>query len=363
MSVGIADVPPPSNVKPLLTIGIPTFNRAESLDEKLAMLAEAIAAQGLEGVVEILVSDNASADRTQQVLAATRPVAVRSLRNGANLGCDANYLRILEFAGGEWCWLLGDDEPIAAGALGRLVERLGEESADAVHLIVPTEPCRQERLFRSVDELVSDFYSLAAIQHLSTNVLRQSFARRHLAEGYRVAGKLHAYTPIVLGSILEGRGLRTYDLPLLQSAGEQRRRWNQLRAVVGAVETMVESTPASLRVRVEGRAIRETKHLVLSLFLRQLIGASGSQDDKAMRDRLLRLYGLGHWDAALAVGTSYALVKSGLLPIVVEGLERVAPTSRPLRWLRQAYGLSTSESVAARIRAVNTSERDTGDEY
>ena len=50
----------------LLTIAIPTFNRAQLLDKHLTWLAQAI--KGFEDDCEILVSDNCSTDNTQEVI-------------------------------------------------------------------------------------------------------------------------------------------------------------------------------------------------------------------------------------------------------------------------------------------------------
>lgn len=50
----------------LLTIAIPTYNRAELLDKQLAWLDHAI--KGFEYECEILVSDNCSTDNTQEVI-------------------------------------------------------------------------------------------------------------------------------------------------------------------------------------------------------------------------------------------------------------------------------------------------------
>ena len=47
---------------PLLTIGIPTYNRAKFLRRLLEQLRTELA--GLDGQVEVLVSDNASTDDT-----------------------------------------------------------------------------------------------------------------------------------------------------------------------------------------------------------------------------------------------------------------------------------------------------------
>jgi len=50
----------------LLTIAIPTYNRADLLDKQLTWLSQAI--KGFETECEILVSDNCSTDHTQSII-------------------------------------------------------------------------------------------------------------------------------------------------------------------------------------------------------------------------------------------------------------------------------------------------------
>jgi glycosyltransferase involved in cell wall biosynthesis len=102
---------------PFLTIAIPTWRRAAALERQLALVLGGLP----HADVEVLVGDNGSDDATPEVIAASaaRDGRVRSYRNPVNLGCDANYLRLIEWARGEWIWLLGDDEPLdPAGQLG-----------------------------------------------------------------------------------------------------------------------------------------------------------------------------------------------------------------------------------------------------
>ena len=54
--------------QPLLTIAIPTYSRASYLKETLDQLSLEILSHHLDGI-EIIVSDNASPDHTQQVVA------------------------------------------------------------------------------------------------------------------------------------------------------------------------------------------------------------------------------------------------------------------------------------------------------
>jgi glycosyltransferase involved in cell wall biosynthesis len=107
--------------RPLLSVLIPTRDRAELLAVTLESLVPQVAR--LEGVVEIVVSDNASTDRTRDVIEAARlRVPVRYDRTESNVGHLHNFVRLVErLARGEYCWLLGDDDMVVAGALDRLV--------------------------------------------------------------------------------------------------------------------------------------------------------------------------------------------------------------------------------------------------
>ena len=50
----------------LLTIAVPTYNRAELLNKQLAWLAKSI--KGYESECEIIISDNCSEDNTQEIV-------------------------------------------------------------------------------------------------------------------------------------------------------------------------------------------------------------------------------------------------------------------------------------------------------
>jgi len=100
-----------------LSICVPTYNRAEFLPATL----ESIAAQWGDDL-ELTVSDNASTDDTDRIVERfrTRLGAVRYFRWDANQGADRNYLKSVEIATGDYCWILGSDDPIAPGAIATL---------------------------------------------------------------------------------------------------------------------------------------------------------------------------------------------------------------------------------------------------
>jgi abequosyltransferase len=106
---------------PRLSVCIPTYNRAALLAGAL----ESVLAQAGDEV-EVVVSDNASTDDTPAVVAALQarfPRLVYS-RSPENLGPDRNYLRSVELASGEYCWLMGSDDALAPGAVARMLNEL-----------------------------------------------------------------------------------------------------------------------------------------------------------------------------------------------------------------------------------------------
>ncbi|MBD2439683.1 glycosyltransferase family 2 protein [Nostoc sp. FACHB-110] len=110
----------------LLTIAIPTYNRAELLDRQLSWLAKAI--EGFESECEILVSDNCSSDRTQDVVqkwqAKLSHITFKSHRNLENLGVMKNIMYCLSAATTKYVWTIGDDDPIQDRAISYVISKL-----------------------------------------------------------------------------------------------------------------------------------------------------------------------------------------------------------------------------------------------
>lgn len=122
-----------SNKKPLLTIAIPTFNRARYLRELLANLLDQLANQS---TVELLVSDNASSDDTHLVVEEfeNRGLTLRYLRNDTNIGADANFLRCFEQALGHYVWIFGDDDIIVPGGISKILSLLRARDYSLVYV-------------------------------------------------------------------------------------------------------------------------------------------------------------------------------------------------------------------------------------
>jgi glycosyltransferase involved in cell wall biosynthesis len=107
-----------ADASPLVTVAVPTFNRAGYLRECLA----SVRAQTYPAL-EILVGDNASSDRTPALLDELAPAEprLRTIRHDENLGMIGNWNRLLELANGDYFMLLSDDDLLHPRAIERLI--------------------------------------------------------------------------------------------------------------------------------------------------------------------------------------------------------------------------------------------------
>ncbi len=94
--------------EPLVTIAIPTFNRAGSY---LPLCLECALGQSYENL-EVFVSDNCSSDATTQVVAAREDPRVRYHRHESNIGPVKNWNFCIQQARGRYFLMLQDDDSI-----------------------------------------------------------------------------------------------------------------------------------------------------------------------------------------------------------------------------------------------------------
>ena len=103
----------------LISIVIPTHQRAETIERTLASLADAPPSQPYE----VVVVDNASTDRTREIVASMSDEIsnLRFYRWEENLGPLENWHRGLDLAQGYWLKILWSDDWVEPGAIDRLV--------------------------------------------------------------------------------------------------------------------------------------------------------------------------------------------------------------------------------------------------
>jgi glycosyltransferase involved in cell wall biosynthesis len=119
---------------PLLSICVPTYNRAERLRVMLQALLPQVAEQ--PDKIEVWISDNASNDKTVQIVEEARTLApLYYSRNESNLGVIKNIIKLTnQLAQGEYVWLLGDDDLLLPGALARVLAQIEQHrELDAIY--------------------------------------------------------------------------------------------------------------------------------------------------------------------------------------------------------------------------------------
>ncbi len=111
----------------LLTVCIPTHHgRAQLLRQAVDSVLDQITAESRDHVT-VHVSDNASADGTEELMRGyvdRHGDRVSYRRNPTNQGLTRNILAVVEDSPGTFCWLLGSDDILLEGSVDRMLELL-----------------------------------------------------------------------------------------------------------------------------------------------------------------------------------------------------------------------------------------------
>lgn len=115
------------NVK-LLSITIPTYNRAKTLDKALGYLLPQISQ--FKEYIELIISDNCSSDNTKEVIrkwqVKFKEIEFTLFFQNENTGFYGNFRKCKELASGEFVWILSDDDFIQDDVLKNIIQSLKE---------------------------------------------------------------------------------------------------------------------------------------------------------------------------------------------------------------------------------------------
>ena len=166
-----------------VSICIPTCNRDVYLESLLRSLFAQL--DGLAGEIEVVVSDNASDDRTEEVASAyAGHPDFRYVRRNENIGNERNYLGVVQAATGEYCWLLGDDEILEPAAIERLRALVNGEEFDLAVFSTPTHRWVDERVqFSSYRQYVDHFARVRPETLRESTLISLSVFRRQVWAG------------------------------------------------------------------------------------------------------------------------------------------------------------------------------------
>jgi len=152
------------STKPLITVAIPTFNRARFLPTCL----NSIFLQSYENI-EILVCDNASSDETENIIAQCTDPRLRVVRHFKNIGLFPNWNACVSNARGEYFVLLSDDDVIHPKFLDHCVALL--RAGEDVSVIIGVSS--EMNYGKYIEDTTTT--SLGTGVHLGTEVLTEYF--------------------------------------------------------------------------------------------------------------------------------------------------------------------------------------------
>ena len=119
----------------LLSILVPTYNRAAYLERLLVRLEEQLQLVSTH-LVQVIISDNSSTDDTTSVVHrfSERNKNWIFLSNSSNKGADFNLLSLIRFSSGTYRWIIGDDDLPRHGLLPLLIDLIRLNSASLIYL-------------------------------------------------------------------------------------------------------------------------------------------------------------------------------------------------------------------------------------
>ena len=119
----------------LLSICIPTYNRAIYLNKCLSSITENFKKYGFP----IYISDNCSGDNTELIVNNYQQSYsnIIYIKNKSNIGPYLNILNVIEMARSKYIWLMGDDDAILPNSIEKVLTKIFEGNDFIVVNAVP----------------------------------------------------------------------------------------------------------------------------------------------------------------------------------------------------------------------------------
>lgn len=106
------------NKEPILSICIASYNHGKELYDKINLLLK------IEQNLEIVCSDNASSDETDELLSSVKNNNFHYIKNERNMGLTVNYINALDHAKGKYALFLTDKDSINTKRINDIITLL-----------------------------------------------------------------------------------------------------------------------------------------------------------------------------------------------------------------------------------------------
>jgi abequosyltransferase len=215
-----------------LSICIPTYNR----DKYLKQLLDSILVQSDPKIIEIVISDNASTDDTDNLV--NKYIEENSnivyYKWPENNGADKNFLKAIEISSGEYCWLMGSDDLLDGGAIAQILLTIDSEDiylVDRKEVDINLRPMHSTSWLENVGnscyfdfskqtEIIRYFRSCKRLgglfSFISSIIVKRDSWNKYPCDS-KFIGSLYSHAFILLNILFGGGTLRHIAKPLVIS--------------------------------------------------------------------------------------------------------------------------------------------------
>ncbi len=175
----------------LLSICIPTYNRGEILNQNLKQILE-IKSQD----IEFVISDNASSDNTKSILKQLKDPRIKYHRNEQNIGADANFVKSVELASGEFIFFISDKDIIEQDAIDFIIDIIKNNENISVMLgkVIFFENYKygyEDKIWKKGHESLVEFF--LSHGYMAGIILRKSSLDLNQAKRYIGCFRIHEF--------------------------------------------------------------------------------------------------------------------------------------------------------------------------
>jgi glycosyltransferase, family 2 len=168
----------------ILSICIPTYNRAKILDRALENIERELRTIDTNEI-EFIISNNCSTDNTESVIQKyiERGVPIKYICNERNIGADDNIVQCFKKGKGKYIWVLGDDDFLKEGALKTIINNIQEKDYGLIHLEAKSKKNRISTEYTEVEEFMKDISFW--ITFITSHIVNSKFVSQIDFEKYR----------------------------------------------------------------------------------------------------------------------------------------------------------------------------------
>lgn len=220
-------------MKPILSICIPTYNRCGLLYFTLKSIVEQDIFKNTNDV-EIVVSDNCSTDFTEQIVKVftnQHPTKIKYNKNETNI-VDKNFEKVLSLASGEVLKLHNDNFLFNEGSLEKIVDKIKELSADKPMIFFSNGNSRvlESKLCSNLNEFVD------AASYLTTWIAAFSIWKEDFDnyEGFaKNSDTLLTQTDVLLNMCAKGKKMYVFDEKIFNGYGALKKGGYNISKIFG----------------------------------------------------------------------------------------------------------------------------------